>query len=124
MLGLASLAVAFFERDATLYRRAAGTWALGVYAAGAETTTAIKAVVQAPSQNDLRTAPEGERTDGWVTIWSRTELRTTSEPDELGADEIETIGGNRYRVIRVGNRAEGGFWRCIGRKIDDRSRTV
>lgn len=124
MLELASLAVAFLERDATLWRRAGGTWVLGVYTPGAETGTAIKAVVQAPSQADLRAAPEGERTDGWVTIWSRTELRTTSEPDQLGADEIETIGGARYRVIRVSNRAEGGFWRCIGRAIDDRGRTV
>lgn len=124
-MNLAALPIAFMARPATLIRHPAGDWAdNGQFVPGQPQRTAIRAVIQAASEEDLRILPEGERTDGYVTIWSLNALRTANEDAGTVADEIEGPEGEAFRIIRVGYRSEGGFWRCIGRKIDDRGRSL
>lgn len=124
-MNLAALPIALMARPATLRRHPAGAWAdNGQFVPGAVTATIIQAVIQAASEEDLRILPEGERTDGYVTIWSLSELRTADEDVGTVADEIVGPEGEAFRIVKVGYRSEGGFWRCIGRKIDDRGRSL
>lgn len=83
---------------------------------------AISAVVQAATEQDLRMAPEGERLDGYVTIWTTADLRTADEQCGALADVIETPEGPCYRIYKVAQRTEGGFTRAIGRLVHDGGR--
>lgn len=124
-MNLAALPIAFMARPVKLRRHPAGDWAdNGQFVEGQPQQTTIQAVVQAASEEDIRILPEGERTDGYVTIWSLSELRTANEDAGTVADEIVGETGEAFRIVRVGYRSEGGFWRCIGRKIDDRGRSL
>lgn len=122
-LALASLAVGMLAQPATLIRKAPGSYVDGFWQ-DSSTETSIRAVVQAVSERDMRLLPEGERTEAYVTIWSTTELRVADEDNETTADVIRTETGDEYRVIRLANRIEGGFWRAIGRAVHDRGRSV
>lgn len=122
-LSVSALAIQMLARPATLLRAGAGTYVDHEWVDGAETAISIRAVIQSPTQADMRVLPEGERTDGYVTIWTETELRTVDEDDATNADVILTPEGVRYRVLRNGARREGGFWRVIGRLDRDGGRS-
>lgn len=124
-MNIGALPIAMMARPAILRRHPAGEWAdNGQFVPGDAAPTTIQAVIQAASEKDLRVLPEGERTDGYVTIWTTSELRTADEDAGTVADEIVGPEGEAFRIVRVGYRPEGGFWRCIGRKIDDRGRSL
>jgi len=124
-VNIGALPIALMARPATLRRHPAGAWAdNGQFVPGTAAETTIQAVIQAASEKDIRILPEGERTDGYVTIWSLSELRTADEDAGTVADEIEGSEGEAFRIVRVAYRSEAGFWRCIGRKIDDRGRSL
>lgn len=124
-LAAATIAIDMFARPATRRRPSAGTWAPnGVFVPGAPVDTAIHAVIQAPSQHDLLTLPEGERTEGLVAVWTRASLRTADETGETTADEIVTTAGEVYRVVKVMTRSEAGYTKALARLSHDRGRTV
>lgn len=110
------LAVDALARPAVLRRfDKAGAWVDGVFDETiGSSDTDIMAVIQSPSEKDMRLVPEGERVEAYVTIWSRTEMKTS---DETGgrADIIVGQDGEAYRVVRKANRTEGGYCRVIAR---------
>jgi hypothetical protein len=116
MLAMASIAVAFMERPATLHRYGPTLWLDGRALEATPTATAIAAVIRPPSEAMIRNLAEGERSEGTVAIWSRTELRASSEETQVRADEVEQAGV-RYRIMSIETRAEGGFWRAMGRRV-------
>ncbi len=120
-LGAASIAVQMMARSVTLLRRT-GSYAGGVYQLGDPQEIAVSAVIQNASQDDLRILPEGERTEGYVTIWATVALRASSEVDGTPTDVIRSETGEEFRAVSVGARPEGGFWRCIGRKVEGHGR--
>lgn len=122
--GYAALAIDAIANPATLKRRAPGAYLEGLWTKGAETQTPIRAAIQAPSERDLRELPEGERTEGTVAIWSRSELRVADEDTGTEADRIIGAGGDTYKIVRVSDRTEAGFYRAIGRLEHDRGRSV
>lgn len=125
LFALAGIAVDIAATPHTLRTYPAGAWVDGEWIVGAATETPIRAVMQAPSARDLESLPEGERTEGVVTVWSRTPLNTSDEDDQQGADEVINCRGEAYRIVRVQERAEGGFYRAIARLIThDRGRSV
>lgn len=114
-------AVDRYARPATLRRWATSGWqSNGEFneSAGA-TETAIMAVIQSPSEKDMRLLPEGERVEAYVTIWTRTALLTSDDTTGGRADEVVGADGTRYRIVRVSSRTEGGFTRAIGRLSRD-----
>jgi hypothetical protein len=117
--GLAGLGVDAMARPVTLNRYAPGAYVGGLWVPGALVPQAIRAVIQAPSEADIRLLPEGERTEAYVTIWSRTALMTADEDTGNQPDEIIGEDGQRYRVVRVASRTEAGFTRVIARLIRD-----
>jgi hypothetical protein len=121
VLASAGRAVDRFASPVSLRRWSATGWqSNGVFneTAGV-TTTQIMAVIQAPSAQDMRLLPEGERVEAYVTIWSREALRVSNEANETRADEVIGADGQRYRIIRVTSRAEAAFTRAIGRLVND-----
>lgn len=102
--------------DATLYRKAAGTYVEGDWSPGAETSSPIRIIVPQPVQeNDLLPLPEGEKVSDFRKTWSETLFRTREGDQD--ADEIEYLG-KRYKVFQVDNRdVLGGFYRAIIREV-------
>lgn len=84
----------------------------------------ILASVQAASQKDLTQYTTGDQIDGYVRIYTETELRTVDEDLGAKAQVIITGKGVRYRIIKAGLREEAKFTRAIGRLINDRGRNV
>lgn len=121
-LSAAAIAISMVQRPATLIREAVGHYVNGVYQRGTAAETAIFAVIQNASQDDLRILPEGERVDGYSTIWATVALRVSNEHAGTTADIVRSETGEEFRIVRAGTRPEGGFWRCIGRKIEDHGR--
>jgi hypothetical protein len=124
MLGAAGLAVDIFAQSVTRHRTAAGSFVNGVWTPGAVSSTVIAAVVQAAKREDLQAGPEGESVEGDVTIYTRADLRTSNEDGRTPADEFTTTTGERYKVVRIMARPEGGFTRALARRSDDRGRRV
>ncbi len=123
--GLAGLAVDAMARPATRIRAAVGSYVGGQWQAGAPSSTQIRAAIQAPSEADIRQLPEGERTEAFVTIWTRAELQTSDEDVGRQADEVTGEQGQTYKIIRVVERTEAGFTRAIARLVSDgRGRSV
>ncbi|TQI72911.1 hypothetical protein FHT98_0631 [Bosea sp. AK1] len=117
MFELAGLAVDMMARPCTLRVYPPPTVVKGKATRGEPVETPIRAVIQAPSERDMRDVPEGQRTEAWVTVWSRTPLNTSDEDDQQGADEVINARGEAYRIVRVQDRAEGGFYRAIARLV-------
>lgn len=84
----------------------------------------ILASVQSASQKDLTQYTTGDQIDGYVRIYTETELRTVDEDLGAKAQVIITGKGVRYRIIKAGLREEANFTRAIGRLINDRGRSV
>lgn len=125
LFALAGLAVDIAATPHTLRTWPAGSYVEGEWAQGEAVEKPIRAVMQAPSANDMRDVPEGQRTEAWVTVWSRAPLNTSDEDDQQGADEVINARGEAYRVVRVQQRTEAGFYRAIARLIKhDRGRSV
>lgn len=122
-LGLDAMAVEMFARPMQRIRAGGDYNSHGTFEP-TEEIAVIRAVVQASSQNDLRTLPEGERTDGYVTIWTVFDLQTTDEGRKTLADVIRTPEGQDYKIVKVGPRHEGQFTRAIGRLEYDRGRSL
>lgn len=125
LFALAGLAVDIAATPHTLRTYPTGSYVEGEWAQGEASETPIRAVMQAPSANDLESLPEGERTEGLVTVWSRAPLKTADEDDRTRADEVINAAGEAYRVVKVMQRTEGGFYRAIARLTKyDRGRSV
>lgn len=123
--GLAGLSVDAMARPATLVRAGVGSYVAGRWVAAPPSSSTIRAVIQAPSEADIRQLPEGERTEAFVTIWTRTALRTASEDDKTEADHVTGEDGQTYKVTRIASRTEAGFTRAIARLVSDgRNRSV
>lgn len=84
----------------------------------------IQASIQAASQKDLTQFSTGDQVDGYVRIYTETELRTVDEDLGAKAQVIITGKGVRYRIVKAGLREEANFTRAIGRLINDRGRSV
>lgn len=117
--GYAGLAIDAWARPATRVRAAGGSYVDGEWVAAGPSSTAIRAAIQAPSEADVRQLPEGERTEAYVTIWSRSDLRTASEDGATEADHVTGEDGQTYKVVRLANRTEGAFYRAIARLVSD-----
>lgn len=113
--GIAGLAVDAIARPATRIRKAPGSYVDGQWVEGTNTSLAIRAVVQAPKEADIRQLPEGERTEAFVAIWTRAELRTADENLQTEADRVTSEAGDTYKITRVAERTEAGFTRAIAR---------
>jgi hypothetical protein len=125
LFALAGLAVDLAATPHTLRTYPAGSYVEGEWTQGEAIETPIRAVMQAPSTKDLQSLPEGERIEGLVTVWSRSPLNPADEDDGVRSDEVINARGEAYRVVRVLQRAEAGFYRAIARLIThDRGRGV
>lgn len=123
--GIAGLAVDMAATPHVLRTYPQSGWSGGQFSLGEAVDVPIRAVMQAPSANDMREVPEGERTEAWVTVWSRSPLNTSDEDDQIGADEILNCRGEAYRIVKVQQRTEAGFYRAIARMIrHDRGRSI
>lgn len=125
LFALAGLAVDLAATPHTLRTYPAGSYVEGEWTQGTATETPIWATMQAPSARDLESLPEGQRTEGLVTVWSRSQLPTADESARKRPAEVINAAGEAYRIVRVLHRSEANFYRAIARLIrHDRGRSV
>lgn len=117
--GLAGFAVDAMAQPAILNRWQDGEYVNGQWVEGWVYPVAIRAVIQAPGESDIRLLPEGERIEAYVTIWTRSCIRTVDEEAGVAAETISTPNGQTYKITRVVERTEAGFYRAIARLIRD-----
>ena len=87
--------------SATLVRNAAGTRdSDGEFVPGAATSTAITGSFQPFPSARLQTLPEGERQQGQLEIYTRSELRTADQHAGTSADRV-VYAGVTYEVREV-----------------------
>lgn len=122
--GLAGLAVDTMARPATRVRAGGGSYVAGRWVGATPVSEPIRAVIQDPKESDIRQLPEGERTEAFMVIWSRSELRTSDETTGTEADRITSEDGQTFKITRVSARTEAGFYRAIARLEHDRGRRV
>lgn len=121
--GIAGLAVDAMARPATRVRPSAGgAYVEGQWVPAATVSLAIRAVIQAPEESDIRQLPEGERTEAYVAIWTRADLRTADETAQTDADRVISKTGDTYKITRISERTEAGFTRAIARLEHARGR--
>lgn len=124
LLDLAQVALAFFERPATIHSYSPGAYVDGRWVESAPVSIDTKAVIQAPTTADLLRQPEGERIDGGVIVWCRSQLRAADEDAGTQADEVITPEGQVFKVIRVVGRSEAGLWRAYCKLVREHGRRV
>lgn len=121
-LSKGAIGIGLFQKPATLLSP------LGRYEKGRWTetpiTVPIMAVIQAATQQDLLQYGTGDKLDGYVRIYTFTELRTVDEDVGADAQIVITPEGKRYRIVKAGRRTEADFTRAIGRLEHDRGRSV
>jgi hypothetical protein len=124
--GLAGFAVDAMARPAIRIRAASGNYdERGVWVpSSGPVSENIRAVIQDPKEADIRQLPEGERVEAFVAIWTRAELRTSDETANTEADRVVSEHGDTYKITRVSDRAEGGFYRAIARLEHARGRGI
>lgn len=106
----AGLAIDYMAWSVSRIRAAAGEYNTdGDWVPGADTTTAIMAVVQPVKGNQLMDMPEGIRTEaGWIA-WSRS---------DVVVDDRIVNGGVTYRVLFTWPRTnDGDFYRAALGKV-------
>lgn len=97
---IATVIDAGFFRDVTLRRYAAGSYVAGKWTNGALTTSTIKASVQAATQRDIQSMPEGRRADGVIVLFTATFIQGIDESGAKQADEF-SIEGETYEARTV-----------------------
>ena len=122
MLAGCAIAVDMLARSATLIRTV-GSYTGGRWVDGAPTTTTISGVLLSVPPTDLRDLPEGQRHPGLRAFWTRSDISAGDETNGVRPDEL-IVSGQRWRVIAVNPRREGGYTKAIVEAVHDRSRVV
>jgi hypothetical protein len=102
----------------TLRREGAGQYIGGIWTPGAVAGSTIQAVVTDVKGQDAENLPDGISVDRSKIIWTKHELRPASESDQAVGDIIVWQGVS-YRIFRVQDRQEGGFYRAVMEMIHD-----
>lgn len=115
-VSLSALSNPLLQEDATLTRQREGHRERGIFRAFTTVPVDIKVVVAPVDPTVRETLPEGFRESELRTFYTRAEVSTGVEGEEIG-DLIRYEGGN-YRVVRVHNWG-GAFYEAIG-TLEDR----
>lgn len=102
-----------FAQSFTVYRKSgnfvAGRWV------GSETPIQMTGTITVPTSTDLQQIPEGDRQQGAICVYTRSQLVLTNQSGT--SDEI-VWRGNRYRVSQLFPYADYGYYKCYAVKMD------
>ncbi|GAA4180320.1 hypothetical protein [Shinella granuli] len=120
----AALAIDHFAKSYTLRRPATGSYVDGRWVeGGVPVDSTIRAAVFAPALNDVLRMPDGDRTRVVWSIWTRTQLRASSEDTKTRGDLIQ-VGSSWFRVFKIADRSEGGYCKAYLERDVERDRSV
>lgn len=102
--------------------RSKGEWMAGDFTITQTTELNLEGIAQPADEEELETFPEGERLRGIMKFLADQEIylsrdESASEEGRL-SDEIH-YHGRRYRVTRVKDWSEQGYWRAFGVMQDE-----
>lgn len=71
-------------------------------------------IVQQSTPKDVQMVPEGDRVDGMISFWSVSRL---FESHAEGVSDIIRWHGARYRIMKVADRSDFGYWKAIATRM-------
>jgi hypothetical protein len=71
--------------------------------------------VQPAKPADAQYLPAGTKIDDVINVWSKTEMRA-GDGKSTTPDVLE-VAGVRYRVIKLEDRGQNGFWQAWAERI-------
>lgn len=98
-----------FSQQYSIFRKS-GQWVNGRFTQ-TESEIKIKGVVTAPSSDDIIQVTEADRVTGVMCFHAAQEIFVTRR--EGTSDEI-LWRGTRYRIFRVVQWADYGYWKALG----------
>lgn len=95
--------------DATLYRRAAGSYSSGQWTPGAATSSAIQVIALQPvTARELQMLPDGEHVRNYQKTWSTAAFDTRQ--GGIDSDRL-VVAGKTYEIVQVEDRTVLGAYR-------------
>lgn len=90
----------------------------GVFARGgwqsSTTSLTLRGVANTASGNDLQQLPEGDRVTGSMAFYTTAPIYATRAGASAGLSDLITYNGDVYRLAKVWNRNQNGFYKAIG----------
>ena len=74
----------------------------------------MKGVVAPATDKELKKVPEADRVEGSMMFWSSEELYVTRIGENQGTSDVIVWKGERYRIIKIGQYSDYGFWSAMG----------
>jgi hypothetical protein len=93
----------------------------GLFQAGRFVSTAAPVAlygsVQVADAKTLEQVPEGDRVTGAMVFWSTSPIYETRTGDNEGVSDILEHNGQQYRVSKVWNWSDSGFYKALAVRI-------
>ena len=105
-----------FSQQIKITRSRSGVWFQGKYT-DLKKTIVTTGVISATDERDINMIPEGDRVQEMKTIHAIIPLYTTRTGKNQSASDVIEVNGEEYKVIRVTNAGDYGYWRAIIGKI-------
>lgn len=98
-------------------RRAAGTWANGIYTAGAALSLRVEGAAYPAQARELKLLPEGQRSTSAFAFVTQQPLRGVADPGGTPPDRV-TFAGILYEIQAVTDwSSAGGYYLSVGVKV-------
>ena len=105
-----------FSQQIKITRSRSGVWFQGKYT-DLKKTIVTTGVISATDERDINMIPEGDRVQEMKTIHAIIPLYTTRTGKNQSTSDVIEVNGEEYKVIRVTNAGDYGYWRAIIGKI-------
>lgn len=120
-LGLAAMAIDFFETDIDITRQATGSYVNGRYVEGVSADATIKGTCHAIKDETRPNLPEGVRHTAMRMLHTRETILLDPKADPTKI--LVTYDGIQYQVLMLRNRDEGGFYKAYLGLYDETARS-
>lgn len=97
-------------------QRSSGSFVAGRFV-GTATTVSFFGPVQVADAKTLQQVPEGDRVTGAMVFWSTTPIYETRTGDNEGVSDILIHHDQQYRVVKVWNWSDSGFFKAYAVRI-------
>ena len=105
-----------FSQPISISRGGNGTWFKGKFTASFLNITTF-GVISATDERDLRMIPEGDRVEEMKTIHTIIPVYATKSGQKSVKSDIITYNDEKYKVIKVMNAGDYGYWKAIIGKV-------
>ena len=101
-----------FAQPFVITRSQGGAWTNGIWTNVTVTVNAY-GVIQPATNKELEMIPDGDRSGGEMMFHTSTPLYETHVNPESGTSDILTWRGTNYRILKVMQWQDFGYWQAL-----------